>query len=216
MTEDELKKRLQQLLDSFSESDLEKSMLEIDINGSNVKSILGGADQISMHMKGPNDVIQSNDLYHLVQKNANHTKWEIDIDRIKKYVKQHRGASSIESPTGTGFSYRIDPQQKEITIISLKGNEYKYALAALKDLYTWLKMEQEGNWVLLGTKGEEQTPKDGTVEEWARAVNNPIGGYYGLTTGRKGQFAAYIPSVLEHLGFVELQHNAKNNRVRAL
>ena len=41
-------------------------------------------------------------------------------------------------------------------------------------------------------------------------------GWYGLRKGYRGRFAMYVPPLLEHLGLVELEHNPKNNRVRAV
>jgi hypothetical protein len=37
-----------------------------------------------------------------------------------------------------------------------------------------------------------------------------------ICTGIPGRFANYGPPVLELLGLVELEHNARNNRVRAI
>ena len=45
---------------------------------------------------------------------------------------------------------------------------------------------------------------------------NPVGGWYGLRTGYRGRFAMYVPPLLERLGLVELEHNPRNNRVRAV
>lgn len=33
--------------------------------------------------------------------------------------------------------------------------------------------------------------------------------------GYRGRFAMYVPPLLEHLGLVELEHNPRNNRLRA-
>ena len=38
---------------------------------------------------------------------------------------------------------------------------------------------------------------------------------YGLRKGYRGRFGMYLPPLLEELGLVELEHNARNNRVRA-
>ena len=38
----------------------------------------------------------------------------------------------------------------------------------------------------------------------------------GLKNGLRGRFGVYVPPVLEALGLVELEHNPKNNRMRAL
>lgn len=57
--------------------------------------------------------------------------------------------------------------------------------------------------------------KEGTVEAWGRSPDNPIGGWYGLKKGLRGRFGVYIPPLMEALGLCELEHNAKNNRMRA-
>ena len=38
---------------------------------------------------------------------------------------------------------------------------------------------------------------------------------YGLRKGYRGRFGNYVPPVLELLGRVELEHQPRNNRVRA-
>jgi hypothetical protein len=126
---------------------------------------------------------------------------------------------SIRTQTPTNkasFEFDIDTNNNRIVITTTNGNQHAYHLNCLFDLYQWLKNDQEGQWVLLGTRGEEEEPDPDTVEAWARSPQNPIGGFYGLTNGRRGRFASYIPSVLECLGFVEVTHNAKDNVVRAL
>ena len=55
----------------------------------------------------------------------------------------------------------------------------------------------------------------GTVEAWGRDPKNPVKGWYGLKKGLRGRFGMYVPPVLEALGLVELEHQPKNNRVRA-
>lgn len=122
----------------------------------------------------------------------------------------------IKTPTGTDFEFRIENKANRIVIISGASNEHSYHINALRDLYFWLKVDKKGDWVDLGSKGEEEEPNQGTIEEWSRSTNNPLGGFYGLKSGRKGRFASYIPSILEYLGFIELEHKSKNNRARAL
>jgi hypothetical protein len=53
------------------------------------------------------------------------------------------------------------------------------------------------------------------VEAWGRSPENPIGGWYGLKKGLRGRFGVYVPPLLEALGLCELEHNPKNNRMRA-
>ena len=72
-----------------------------------------------------------------------------------------------------------------------------------------------GDWMPLGNADEQKEAKPGTVEAWARSAENPVGGWYGQKKGYRGRLAMYVPPLLEALGKVELEHNAKNNRVRA-
>jgi len=58
--------------------------------------------------------------------------------------------------------------------------------------------------------------KDGTVEAWGRSPDNPVRGWYGLKKGLRGRFGVYVPPVMEALGLAEVEHNPKNNRMRAL
>ena len=84
---------------------------------------------------------------------------------------------------------------------------------ALDDLYAMLKAH--GEWKLLGSADEQKPAAEGTVEAWAQSPDNPIGGWYGLRKGLLGRFAMYVPPLMEHLGLAELEHNARNNRMRA-
>jgi hypothetical protein len=90
----------------------------------------------------------------------------------------------------------------------------KYHLRVLTDLHAWL-VEQDG-WVDLGAADEQKQAKAGTVEAWGRADDNPVGGWYGLRKGYRGRLGMYVPPLLELLGQVELTHDARNNRVRAI
>ena len=40
-------------------------------------------------------------------------------------------------------------------------------------------------------------------------------GWYGLKKWLRGRFGNYVPLVLEALGLAELEHNSRNNRIRA-
>jgi hypothetical protein len=37
-----------------------------------------------------------------------------------------------------------------------------------------------------------------------------------LRKGYRGRFAMYVPPLLEHLGLAVVEHNPKNNRIRAI
>jgi hypothetical protein len=45
---------------------------------------------------------------------------------------------------------------------------------------------------------------------------NAVGGWYALPTGNRGRFATHVPPVLEHLVPAEVEHNRRNNRMRAV
>jgi len=57
---------------------------------------------------------------------------------------------------------------------------------------------------------------DQITEAWGRSADNPVGGWYGLKRGLRGRFGMYMPPLLEALGLAEVEHNPKNNRMRAL
>ena len=46
--------------------------------------------------------------------------------------------------------------------------------------------------------------------------DNPVGGWYGLKKGLRGRFGVYLPPLLEALGLAEVEHNPRNNRMRAI
>ena len=77
-------------------------------------------------------------------------------------------------------------------------------------------LKAHGDWMELGSADEQKPAKEGTVEAWGRSADNPIGGWYGLKKGLRGRFGMYIPPLLEALGLAEVEHNPKNNRMRAI
>jgi hypothetical protein len=89
-----------------------------------------------------------------------------------------------------------------------------YDLRCLDDLYAMLKKHDD--WMELGSADEQKPAKPDTVEAWARSPGNPIGGWYGLKKGLRGRFAMYIPPLMEQLGRAEVEHQARNNRMRAI
>ena len=76
-------------------------------------------------------------------------------------------------------------------------------------------LKAHGDWMDLGGADEQKPAKQGTVEAWGRSSNNPVAGWYGLKKGLRGRFGVYVPPLMEALGLCELEHNAKNNRIRA-
>ena len=121
----------------------------------------------------------------------------------------------LKTPPGTSdiTLYRDAGAEPPALVCIAGGTELRYHLRAIDDLHAMLK--QHGDWMELGNADEQKPAKDGTVEAWARSPQNPVGGWYGLKKGLRGRFGNYVPPVLEALGLVELEHNPRNNRVRA-
>ena len=110
--------------------------------------------------------------------------------------------------------YKDESADPPALICVVGSTKLGYQLRCLEDAHSMLK--DYGDWMELGSKDEKQEAKAGTLEAWARSADNPIGGWYGIKNGFRGRFANYVPPLMEHLGMVELEHNARNNRVRAI
>ena len=109
--------------------------------------------------------------------------------------------------------YRDDEADPPALVCQVGSTQLKYHASAIDDLYAWLK--EQGDWVPLGAADEQKDAADGTVEAWGRSDSNPVGGWYGLRKGYRGRFGMYLPPLLEALGLAELEHNPRNNRIRA-
>ena len=99
-------------------------------------------------------------------------------------------------------------------VVQVGKTELRYQLRCLDDLHAMLVAH--GDWMPLGSADEQKPAAAGTVEAWARSAENPVGGWYGLKKGLRGRFANYVPPVMEALGRAEVEHEARNNRMRAL
>jgi hypothetical protein len=122
----------------------------------------------------------------------------------------------LRTPPGTSeYQLYRDAEADPPALVCVVGTtKLGYQLRCIEDLHAMLTAH--GDWMELGSADEQKPAKDGTVEAWARAADNPVGGWYGLKKGLRGRFAMYVPPLLEHLGLIELEHNARNNRARAL
>ena len=110
--------------------------------------------------------------------------------------------------------YRDESLDPPALVCQVGSTQLSYDLRCIDDLHKML--QAHGDWMLLGNADEQKPAKEGTVEAWARSADNPIGGWYGLKKGLRGRFANYVPPVLEALGLAEVEHNARNNRMRAI
>ena len=102
---------------------------------------------------------------------------------------------------------------KPVLVCTVGSTVLHYDARCIDDLHAMLKAA--GDWVELGGADEQKPAKDGTVESWGRSPANPVGGWYGLKKGLRGRFGVYVPPLMEELGLCELEHNARNNRMRA-
>ena len=121
----------------------------------------------------------------------------------------------LKTPPGTSEfeAYRDETLDPPTLIVQVGKTEVRYQLRGLDDLHKMLK--QHADWMPLGSADEQKPAAEGTVEAWARSPKNPVGGWYGLKKGLRGRFGMYVPPVMEAMGLAEVEHNPKNNRMRA-
>ncbi|MBN9186098.1 MAG: hypothetical protein J0I97_11635 [Microbacterium sp.] len=132
------------------------------------------------------------------------------------------GAGTKDDPwqltTAPGSSsytmYRDEQADPPLLVCQVGATRLTYLAAAVDDLVSWLR--EQGDWVDLGAADEQKPAAPGTVEAWGRDEGNPVGGWYGQRKGYRGRFGMYLPPLLEELGFVELTHEKRGNRVRAI
>jgi len=109
--------------------------------------------------------------------------------------------------------YRDDSTDPPLLVCQVGTTKLTYLARAIDDLHA--ELLRRGDWVVLGAADESKDAAADTVEAWGRWEGNPVGGWYGQRRGYRGRFGMYLPPLLEALGLVELEHNARNNRVRA-
>jgi hypothetical protein len=110
-------------------------------------------------------------------------------------------------------AWREPDAEPPALVVQVGTTQLRYQLRCIEDLREMLA--QRDDWVPLGNADEQKPVADGTVEAWGRDPGNPVGGWYGLKKGLRGRFGNYVPPVLEVLGLAEVEHNARNNRMRA-
>jgi hypothetical protein len=110
--------------------------------------------------------------------------------------------------------YRDETRDPPALVCQVGKTQLHYHLSCIDDLHAMLK--EHGDWLALGSADEQKPAKDDTVEAWARSETNPVGGWYGLKKGYRGRFGMYVPPLLEELGLAEVEHNPRNNRMRAI
>ena len=111
-------------------------------------------------------------------------------------------------------AWRDEKAADPALVVQVGTTQLRYQLSCIEDLHAMLR--EDGGWMSLGNADEQKEAQDGTVEAWARSPANPVGGWYGMKKGLRGRFGNYVPPVLEALGLAEVEHGARNNRMRAI
>ena len=137
---------------------------------------------------------------------------EADITRLLATYLQGRGYRVSQLHQGHALMQLMAADPPAL-VVQVGKTQLRYHLGCLEDLAAMLAAR--GDWVPLGGADEQKPAKDGTVEAWGRSPDNPIGGWYGLKKGFRGRFGVYVPPLMEALDLCELEHNPKNNRLRA-
>jgi hypothetical protein len=133
---------------------------------------------------------------------------------MEKRTKDNPWKLKTPPQTSDYEMYVAEKDGQEIIVCTVGKTVLHYDYRCLADLHAMLK--EHGDWMLLGSKDEKQEAEPGTVEYWGRTPENPVGGWYGLKKGFRGRFAMYIPPLMEALGLAEVEHNKRNNRMRAI
>lgn len=122
---------------------------------------------------------------------------------------------ALETPPGTSAyeAWKDEAADPPALVVQVGKTQLRYHLRCIDDLHDALK--KHGDWMPLGGADEQKPAADGTVEAWGRSSKNPVKGWYGLKKGLRGRFGSYVPPVLEALGLAEVEHNPRNNRMRA-
>ena len=122
----------------------------------------------------------------------------------------------LKTPPGTSDyeMYRDEAADPPTLVCQVGTTQLRYQLRCIDDLHAMLK--KHGDWMPLGGADEQKDAPEGSVEAWGRSAKNPVGGWYGMKKGLRGRFGVYVPPLLEALGLAEVEHNPRNNRMRAL
>lgn len=116
--------------------------------------------------------------------------------------------------TSSYTMHRDETADPPALVCQVGSTTLRYHLSAVEDLHAMLVAAAD--WVPLGAADEKKEAPEGSIEAWGRSPDNPVGGWYGLRKGYRGRFGMYLPPLLEELGLVELEHNPRNNRARAI
>ena len=121
----------------------------------------------------------------------------------------------LKTPPGTS-EYTIhtdDRDGRPVLVCTVGGTVLLYDARCVDDLYDML--QQAGGWVELGGADEQKPAKEGTVEAWGRSQTTPpVAGTASRRACAAGSGSTYLPCS-RNSGLCELEHNPRNNRMRA-
>jgi hypothetical protein len=122
----------------------------------------------------------------------------------------------LTTPPGTSqySAWRDTSLDPPALVVQVGTSRLRYDLRCIDDLHAMLR--ERADWMPLGGTDEQKPAPEGTVEAWGRSADNPVEGFYGLKKGMRGRFGVYVPPVLEALGLAEVEHQPRNNRMRAV
>ena len=124
---------------------------------------------------------------------------------------------TLTTPPGKSqFSAYRDPEAHPPALVVRAGStELRYHLRCIEDLHEMLR--GAGDWVVLGNADEGEAGRRRRRRGVGPQRTEPG---WGLVRAQAGnlprRFAMYVPPVLEVFGLAEVEHNARNNRMRAL
>ena len=100
----------------------------------------------------------------------------------------------LKTPSGlsTFQAYKDETSDPPLLVVTVGSTTLQYQLRCLEDLRAMLKAH--GDWMPLGSADEQKPAASGTVEAWARASTNPVGGWYGVKKGLPRPICELRPS----------------------
>ncbi len=107
----------------------------------------------------------------------------------------------LKTPSGGSefTAHRDESLDPPALVVQVGKTQVRYHLRCLDDLAAMLR--ERGDWVPLGSADEQKPAAEGTVEAWARAEDNPVGGWYGLKKGLAlpSRSPAAVAQLVEHV-----------------
>ena len=111
--------------------------------------------------------------------------------------------------------YRDEEADPPALVVFASKTEVRYLYGLSTDLHAMLKSPTATgcHWA---TRTRRSPSRRALSRHGPGRPENPVGGWYGLKKGLRGRFANYVPPVLEAIGLAEVEHDARNNRMRAI